>query len=492
MAYTPPSLSLFNASPPPDEGSEVESNQLFWVRDILGKIGTPLKTFAEALNTAIQNQFNATRDHSRTADEITAGVTPSNTKFADNDARRDGADLDGSDDTAAFTTRFSVNKQTVVMYGTSAVADLTLDSQAIDGQNIGKFTAFTGATDVLVVNATPGDSWHYKRIKDLEIDATGDTIRTVNGITFDLAGDHLAAGLIVDGCYIRFADKGINKPNGSIGDQILATTVKNCNYGYFAVDTTGPIQHVGANRIQGGEWSGNKKAAMYLDSTQNSGQTIIDGAVVENNVAFGIYVENYNLSNVGFELRDVWFESNNSGAASIDLGFGNGSETPRDVLFRNVDHAIITGCPVTSVGMEFINSMVTLDGCWFDPSSVLVKDSSSVVRVINANIAGIDGSADVIIESITQQRVVSGNSGAGMKAQIVPRDNIVYSLPSTGVGVFSETNAHSDVDLSSGTRAGTRTLSSAKGNGLYRWHNNYTLADDDEEFVLHLEIRCQR
>ncbi len=423
------------------------------------------------------------KDIAVTSAETSAGVTPTDLRYDLDDPRRYGAAMDGvTNDTAAFDKLISVGRQTIKLYGTYAVADLDIGDSSIDGQNIGKFVAFTGATDVLVVPNQTSDSWHYRRIKDLEIDATGDSIRTVNGITIDRAGAGGAAGIIIDGCYIRFANIGIYKPTGGIGDLITQTTVKSCNYGYFAQDSASPIQHVGANRIQGGEWSGHKKAAMYFEDTETTGGTIIEGPIVENNVGWCLYVDGFNLSYNALELRSFWPENNNTGSAGINLGFGNGSETPRDLLMRDVDHAIISGSFISSIGYEFINSMVTMNGMTFDPTSVVVRDSSSVVRVINANIAGIDGSSNVIIESITQQRVVSGDSGAGMKAQVVPRTNIAYSLPGTGLGVYSETNAHSDVDLAAGTRAGTRTLSSGKGNGLYKWHNNYTFADEDEEY----------
>ncbi|KKL73663.1 hypothetical protein LCGC14_2072640 [marine sediment metagenome] len=166
----------------------------------------------------------------------------------------------------------------------------------------------------------------------------------------------------------------------------------------------------------------------------------------------------------------IWFESNNSGSADIDLGFGNGSETPRDVFFRDVDHWIITGCHVTDVGMEFVNSMATLNGPFFNIDSVLVQDSESVVRVIHANLDGIQRAADVVIESIIQQRRNS-LSGTSMAAQILPRTHIVKALPGTGVGVYSDTMDHSNVNFSGSS--GTRTAGG--GNcGLYPYHQRLT------------------
>ncbi|KKK72508.1 hypothetical protein LCGC14_2903180, partial [marine sediment metagenome] len=205
--------------------------------------------------------------------EINYGLTTVDltTSYDVDDARRYGAAMDGddaspTDDTAAFDIAFGVSAITIRLYGTYAVGDLDIQDSSIDGQGIGKFVAISGATDVLVVNAYTGDSWHTRRIEKLAIDATGDTIRTVNAIALDRAGDHLAAGLIVDTCYIDNANIGIYKPNGSIGDQILTCTVKNCNYGYFAEDSTAPIQHPGASRIQAGMWNGHRKAAIYISS----------------------------------------------------------------------------------------------------------------------------------------------------------------------------------------------------------------------------------
>lgn len=95
MPYSPPSLSEFNASPPSDDGSQVESNSLQWARDIVAKIGAPLKTFAEAINTAVKNQFDVTPDYSRTQAEIDANVVPINTKIKPGHVLRYGAVGDG-------------------------------------------------------------------------------------------------------------------------------------------------------------------------------------------------------------------------------------------------------------------------------------------------------------------------------------------------------------------------------------------------------------
>lgn len=54
--YTAPTLTNYNSSPPPDDGSEVASNQLKWSRHI-SKIGDPLKTYAQAISGAVEEAF---------------------------------------------------------------------------------------------------------------------------------------------------------------------------------------------------------------------------------------------------------------------------------------------------------------------------------------------------------------------------------------------------------------------------------------------------
>jgi hypothetical protein len=55
--YTSQSISGYNASPPPDDGTQVPANKVEWAKH-LTKIGNPLKTLAEGVNTQALASFN--------------------------------------------------------------------------------------------------------------------------------------------------------------------------------------------------------------------------------------------------------------------------------------------------------------------------------------------------------------------------------------------------------------------------------------------------
>lgn len=69
--YTPQSISGYNASPPPDDGTQIGVNQLKWSNHIQ-KIGDPIKTLAESINTAVNTAFATVDD----AANLTRGLLP--------------------------------------------------------------------------------------------------------------------------------------------------------------------------------------------------------------------------------------------------------------------------------------------------------------------------------------------------------------------------------------------------------------------------------
>lgn len=57
--YSSQAITGYNATPPADDGSQIASNVVEWDKHI-SKIGDPLKTLAEAINTALTNHFDQT------------------------------------------------------------------------------------------------------------------------------------------------------------------------------------------------------------------------------------------------------------------------------------------------------------------------------------------------------------------------------------------------------------------------------------------------
>ena len=56
--YTPVTISGYNASSPADDGSRVASNQIEWQKHV-DKLGDPLKTLAEDIDTNVNAGFGA-------------------------------------------------------------------------------------------------------------------------------------------------------------------------------------------------------------------------------------------------------------------------------------------------------------------------------------------------------------------------------------------------------------------------------------------------
>jgi hypothetical protein len=54
--YESKSISGYNSSPPADDGSNVAANEITWAKHKT-KLGDPLKTFAEAINTELLSAF---------------------------------------------------------------------------------------------------------------------------------------------------------------------------------------------------------------------------------------------------------------------------------------------------------------------------------------------------------------------------------------------------------------------------------------------------
>jgi hypothetical protein len=96
--YTSVVISDYNASPPDDDGSNVATNQLTCAKHET-KLGDPLKTASEAVDTNVQAAF--TSIYGQTQAETDALLTPVDTSYPEFDILRYGADPTGIDDSAS-------------------------------------------------------------------------------------------------------------------------------------------------------------------------------------------------------------------------------------------------------------------------------------------------------------------------------------------------------------------------------------------------------
>lgn len=129
MAYTKPTITGYNTSPPSDDGSETEDNKVKW-STIKGKITDPVKVLAEALGDASETAWNdlastATDDGTKgfhlvyyplTSLESTNAITPTKYEYAPGDIRRYGAVFDAgvTDNTTAIQNAFDSGHNVII------------------------------------------------------------------------------------------------------------------------------------------------------------------------------------------------------------------------------------------------------------------------------------------------------------------------------------------------------------------------------------------
>lgn len=79
-SYTSPSISGYNSTPPSDDGSETSSNEIDW-STIKEKLADPVKTYADAIDSAATSAFTTLDANAPTAKyaRLAADVTINNT-----------------------------------------------------------------------------------------------------------------------------------------------------------------------------------------------------------------------------------------------------------------------------------------------------------------------------------------------------------------------------------------------------------------------------
>lgn len=148
--YSGTSVSGYNSNPPPDDGSTGSLNQLQWNRDIKGKIGDPLNTFAASASSALVSSFNKTLSGGsvvKTAVNYGASAADQGRNIV---ATASGITVTTPDATSVLSPFvWAINNQSS---GNITVAGFS--SQNIDGSNTARLGANRG-----IILWTDGSNW---------------------------------------------------------------------------------------------------------------------------------------------------------------------------------------------------------------------------------------------------------------------------------------------------------------------------------------------
>lgn len=306
---------------------------------------------------------------------------------------------------AAVTFAESTNSL-VVVNDVFTVSDVQLNESKMGGS--GTLIANTGSTSVLLLGTTNlSNNWRYRNIDNIYIDGN---VKASNGVTFAGSTNEIAGRWALKNVALKSCDIAIHKPYGNIGNSFINLSVNGCNYGYRAVSNVSPVMHAGSDRFIGGEFSSCMLAAIYIDSPNtDTGQTIIDGTVIEGCPGFGIFVKSYAVGFVPLVIRNVWFELNATEPSVVIDGV---AQAPYDILLNNADNVIIEQSPI--VKARFINSSVVIDQCVLSNyTQVSITNSSVIVTNALLDAYGINGSsANLQIQSVATIRRAAGSFAA--------------------------------------------------------------------------------
>ena len=391
--------------------------------------------------------------------EDDASVTPVNGNYLPGYIERFGGNADGStDSTAALELAASVGRQNILFWDTGSTLTLNDFSRAyiirdafIDRTSlIGPAAITSDGTQTLSMlrlgqdpDTANGYQWRTRRVQDITF--IGKT-RVDTAISFggeDGTLSQYANSWTIDGCFFERCHIGIRKDEGNFGNRIIDCSSSNGNYGYVAFGRPeASIAHLGNDKIEGGEWSGHKKYAFYLDGEQvgGTGDTYFRNVIVEGNAGGGIFIKDYNNAYTPLRLDNVWFENNMTAGGTVDLSDigGSASHTPRDLYLENVDHCIVKGSQLREI--ETKDSNLICEFCSLESGGAKFYDTSTgaanYVRMRNVHITNwgdeLVGAGLVVVESLDRVSSVAG--GAANRMWLCPP-----RIPYGGNGVTNGT-----------------------------------------------------
>ena len=258
-----------------------------------------------------------------------------------------------------------------------AVSKVQLTSGSVVGTG-GNVVSTLGANAAFVLgyNRDASGLWRFRSLKDLRINvgAGGTGVEYGDAATASYSGRWSFENIYITGGLV-----GISKPYGNIGNTYKNVSVRGADYGFSArAQTTGTIMHAGCDHFLGGEFSGNKIAAFFIDSSvAGGGQTTLENVVIENNPGCGVAVFNWRADFGRLMLKSVWFEDNAT-AASVTID--GVTSAPNDIWLRNSEGVVIDGGNVRKTKVD-LNSSLSVTNASFNAETKFEITKGCVVNV---------------------------------------------------------------------------------------------------------------
>ncbi len=212
--------------------------------------------------------------------------------------------------------------------------------------------------------------------------------------------------------YFVNGSKALAKPYGNIDNSYQECVFYGNTFDIYAVGSTSPVMHTGAERYDRCEFTRNTTASIYIDDPATAaGQMVFDGCLWQGNYGFSWFVKQHSDATQQslIVLNDAWFE--NWTSLGIDPT-GNIAGTNNAVVVNGVSYyrndatntlmdMHVNACPLIKIngggillGVSATNgSIVELNNVRVDSDNGILyakwkRDASSIIRINDPITAG--------------------------------------------------------------------------------------------------------
>lgn len=304
------------------------------------------------------------------------------------------------------------------------------------------------------------NDWDYYRVQSIAFDGN---LKAYNAITFGT--DPFSGRWSFDNVAFQYANVGVLKSTGNIGDNYYNASYGVCNYGYRALSN--PSMHTGATVHYVSHWEVIDQACFYInDSLDGCGQWVIRDSIMEQCGGFGVFMDLHNKTPYTPPVFDnLWMEAV---ATSPTVNIDSIDMTPRQFYFKDTPFARIRDSYLFNV--ELVNSRVHADGVRIDDAysgstPKFIINSSSKLTVDNLYANGIVSGGPFVnsiinqqSESLTKQLSVRGP----LRTNKIPLANLANatdvcsnSFSGTGPWLFVGTTSRNVTSVADGVLNGT-------------------------------------